>query len=308
MGSAASNESGTNYPKKYWWLILVIVPLTGALIQYQPWKTGSGPSGGAGTSISGNQFLGSAIVGNVSLVMNEASKAGTSLDPGLVELLKDAARLSNAGQHDAAVAKIEQVRSSSRTVAALPSMQNSLAIEYLAAGKTNEARQTFEEVLKGDAANKTAWAGLGQLPDSRLKGLKVVNFSSQSGGLNPTFAGYIVDDNPDTVWKSGYQTNFPHTFVLELPVECTISALSFNNQGKKSPAKDIEISVSLRSASSGFEVATKIVLVPGEIGQGFSLKPAKRARWIKLRVLSNYGDPDFTTLGDVEMVGRPQVG
>ena len=311
MAPKNASGSGTNYPKKYWWLILVVVPVAGGLIQYQPWKMTSGSTGAAG-SISGNQFLGPAIVGNVSLVVNEASKAGAVLDPGLIERLKEAAGLSQSGQHDAAVAKIEEVRASSRQVAALPSLLNNLGVEYLSAGKADQARHAFEAALANDATNSAAWAGLGQLPDNRLNGLKVVNFSSQrlisvnAGG----WASHIADGDPATGWHSE-DGKFPQSFVLELPVECAIAELSFNNAPHwegNGAAKDVEISVSAESATSGFDVPTKTVLTQGEIGQGVRLKPARRGRWIKLRILSNHGNPDHTELGDVEVIGRPQVG
>ncbi len=304
-GSAGSGGSGTNFPKNYWWIVLVIVPLAGALIQYQPWKGASGSSGAAG--VSGNQFLGPAIVGNVSLVINEAAKLGTTLDPALVEQLKNAATLSKAGEHDAAVAKIEGIRATSREIATLPSLLNNLGIEYLSAGKLEQSRKAFEGVLAKDPTNKTAWAGLEQLPDHRLKPLIVVNFSSQ--WIDSWGASKIVDGDPASVWQSADGT-FPQSFVLELPVESSITELSFNNAAHVAAtraAKDIEISISAQSATTGFEMAAKAVLAQGEIGQGVGIKPAKRGRWVKIRILSNYGSPDNTQLGDVEVIGRPQV-
>jgi tetratricopeptide (TPR) repeat protein len=298
----ASEGSAASYPKKYWWLILVIVPLAGGLIQYQPWRSATGSSGAA--AVSGNQFLGSAIVGNVSLVVNEAAKAGTTLDPALVEQLKEAAKQSQAGDHDAAVVKIQQIRAASREVSSLPSVLNNLGIEYLSAGKADQARKAFEEALQKDPANRTAWAGLGQLPDHPLKPVTVVNFSSEYGGWP---ARHITDENPATSWSSRGGT-FPHSFVLEIPVEAAISQLSFNNAASPAnqAAKDIEISFSNQSATAGFEVATKTSLAQGEIGQGINIKPARSGRWIKLRILSNHGGADYTQLGDVEVIGRPQ--
>lgn len=285
---------------------IILLVTIGALIQYQPWKAVSGASGAV--DISGNQFLGSAIVGNVSVVVNEAARAGTALDPALVELLKDAAGLSKAGEHDAAVAKIEEIRATSREVAALPSLLNNLGVEYLSAGKADQARKAFKDVLEKDPANRTAWAGLGELPDDRLKPLSVINFSSQWSSGSAAAAN-IVDGDPAYGWMS-LDGNFPQSFILELPVECTLSELSFNNVPRgdaNRAAKDIEISVSAQSETTGFEIAAKAVLAKGEIGQGVAVRPAKRGRWVKIRILSNHGNPDGTELGDVELIGRPLV-
>jgi tetratricopeptide (TPR) repeat protein len=300
---SASEGSGTSYPKKYWWLILVIVPLTGGLIQYQPWKSASGSTA---AGVSGNQFLGPAIVGNVSLVVNEAAKAGVTLDPALIGQLKNAATRSQAGDHDAAVATIEQVRATSHELASLPSVLNNLGIEYLSAGKSEPARKAFEDALLKDPANRTAWAGLGQLPDHPLKSVKVVNFSSDASGWWQ--AGNIADGDFGTLWSSSRGATFPHSFVLETPIEAVISQLSFNNAARpaNTSAKDIEISFSSQSATAGFEIATKISLAQGEIGQGVNITPARLGHWIKLRILSNYGDADYTQLGDVGVIGKPK--
>jgi F5/8 type C domain-containing protein len=307
-----AKESDSAYPRKYWWLVLLVLPVGLALLQYPPWKTNGGSSNGAHGGITGNQFLGPAVVGNISVVVNEASKIGAVLDPAIIEKLKEAAALSKDSQHEAAAAKVEEVRASSDQVAALPSIQNNLGLEYLAAGKTDRARQAFEAALAKDATNQAALAALGQLPDASLKGLKVVNFSGQqlvsvnSGG----WASHIADGDPATGWRSA-DAKFPQTVVLELPHESTIAEVAFNNAAHwetDGSAKDIEISISSQSPTSGFEIATKAVLVQGEIGQGIRINPSKHGRWIKVRILSNYGNTDHTELGDVEVIGRPKVG
>jgi tetratricopeptide (TPR) repeat protein len=307
-----AKDSETSYPTKYWWLILIVLPVALALLQYQPWRTTGGSSTPAQGSITGNQFLGPAVVGNVSVVVNEASKVGAVLDQAIIDKLKEAAGLSKAGRHEAAAAKVEEVRASSSQVAALPAVQNNLGLEYLAAGQPERARQAFEAALAKDATNQAALAGLGQLPDASLKGLKVVNFSGQrtvsinSGG----WASHIADGDPATGWMCA-GAKFPQTVVLELPNESTIAEIAFNNAAHweaNGSAKDIEISISAQSATSGFENATRAVLVQGEIGQGVRINPSKRGRWIKVRILSNYGNTDHTELGDVDVIGKPRVG
>ena len=299
-----SDGPASSYPKRYWWAVLVIVPITAALIQYQPWRAASG--GTAASSVAGNQFLGPAIIGNVSLVVNEAAKVGTPLDPALVESLNSAIEFSKSGDHEAAVAKIEAIRASSSTVGQLPSLLNNLGVEYLSAGRVDQARATFEEVLLKDPTSRTAWAGLGQLPDNRLASVKVVNFSSE---YNASWvAANITDRNPNSYWLSADGT-LPQSFVIELPVHAAISELSFNNAARdnaKQAAKDIELTFSDQSATSGYDSPLKTTLAQGEIGQGVNVTPARIARWVKLRVLTNYGDPKYTQLGDVDVIGKPR--
>ena len=137
-----------------------------------------------------------------------------------------------------------------------------------------------------------------------ITGIKVVNFSSEyyiGGGAG------IVGNQADHVWaaKDG---NLPQSFVLELPTEAVISYLVINNQAfgdPKGASKDIEISVSPLGAAFGFGPPVKAVLERGEIGQAIMLQPPLKGRWVKLRILSNHGRMDSTTLGIVQVIGRP---
>lgn len=142
-------------------------------------------------------------------------------------------------------------------------------------------------------------------PVEELKGIKVVNFTSHYRVFSAA-PSEIVEGDPGKVWASS-DGNFPQEFVLELPGEAIISYIVFNNQtfeDAKRSSKDVEISVSTQHASFGFEVAAKTVLQQGSIGQGVELKPARQARWIKIRILSNYGSTDRTSLGMLQVLGR----
>jgi hypothetical protein len=137
-----------------------------------------------------------------------------------------------------------------------------------------------------------------------------VNFSSEygAGSLGYRRALDIVDQAPNSSWLSARDATFPHSFVIELPVHAAISEVSFNNPtfgNAQYAAKDIELSFSDQSATSGFEHAVKATLAQGEIGQAVSVTPARNARWLKLRILTSYGDPTITGLGDVNVVARP---
>jgi hypothetical protein len=300
---AVDRDAG-GYPRKYWWVVLIIVPVALAAIQFQPWKRSSS-SDAAGRSVAAHE-IGTAVLGDVSVVVNEAASAGATIDPELRAMIEEAVKLGRQGQHDAAIARIERVRQSSSNVAGLPSLLTGLGAEYAAAGRTDQARKSFEEVLAKDPGNQMALRGLAILPDAPVKGIRLVNFSSEVGGR---WAANLVDGNPATIWTS-WDGVLPQTFVIELPVEYRISEVSFNNSATGEAdraAKDVEISVSSQSATSGFEAAGKGTLAQREIGQGVPLSGSPVGRWVKVRVLSNYGSGEQTYLGDIVVSGRPRV-
>jgi len=297
--SKDTDSSGANYPRKYWWLVLVGVPIVIALIQYRPWQDRTSASG---TTISFD---------DVSIIVNEAAQSGAALNEELVNQLKQAVERSQEGQHDAAAATIEKVRASSSQVAELPSLLVNLADEYRQAGKEDEARRTYQTVLKKQPTNERTLDGLSRLPDGPLEGLALVNFTSEAYFTVNVSAGgpgasNTVDGNPNSAWVSG-SGDLPQTLIFALPAQASISEITFNNPGYGDPdrnAKDIEISVSPRSATSGFDVVTTAVLAKNDIGQGIELKSPASGRWIKVRILTNYGSKAATSLRDVSVNGK----
>jgi hypothetical protein len=270
-----------------------------AVIQYRPWQ---GSTSAPRTSITFD---------DVSIVVNEAAQSGAALNEELVNQLKRAVERSQDGRHDAAAADIEQVRASSRQVAELPSLLVHLADEYRQAGKADEARNALQTALKKDPTNELILDGLSRLPDGPLGGLALVNFTSEayftvnvsSGGPG---ASNTVDGNPNSAWVSG-SGDLPQTLIFALPAPASISEVSFNNPGYGDPdrnAKDIEISVSSQSATSGFDVVATAVLAKNDIGQGIRMKSPAAGRWIRVRIMTNHGSKAGTSLGDISVTGR----
>jgi hypothetical protein len=297
--SGKADATEHSYPKKYWWLILIVVPLVIALIQTKPWQLG-GASGSSTTSIT---------MGDVSVIVNEATLAGTTLSEDLVTQLRQAVEHSQAGKHSAAADSIERVRSASRQIAELPALLSMLGDEYQLSGKTDDARRVYQAAFTKDPTNARALNGLRRLPAAAIEGVKLVNFTSQLENVwDSGVARNLVDGNPESSWLSR-DGQFPQTFIFEMPTRSAISEVSFNNPAYGDPvrgAKDIEISLSSQSASSGFRVVRTASLAKNDIGQGIALDGAPVGRWLKVRVLTNYGDKDHTSLGDISIVGRPQ--
>ena len=305
---AISRDTGgseANYPKKYWWLVLIVVPILIALIQYRPWQSGPRSSGGS-TGIT---------IRDVSIIVNEAPQSGAALSEELVNQLNQAVERSREGQHAAAAAAIEKVRASSSHVAVHPSLLVNLADEYRLSGKEDDARRTYQLVLSKDPTNERVLDGLSRLPDGPLEGLALVNFTSEAYFMRNVAAGgpgasNTVDGNPNSAWVSG-SGDLPQTLIFALPAHASISEISFNNPGYGDPdqnAKDVEISISPQSATSGFDVVATAVLAKNDIGQGVRLKSPAAGRWIKVRILTNYGSKEATSLGDVSVIGKLRSG
>jgi len=295
--SKNAHNSEASYPKKYWWLVLVVLPIVIALIQYRPWQGGSSPS----------RDSGSITARDVSIIVNEAAQSGTALSADLVNQLKQAVEQSQGGEHAAAATAIEKVRASSNQAAALPSLLVSLADEYRLSGKEDEARRTYQKVLHENPTDGRVRDGLSRLPDGPLEGLTLVNFTSQLQNIwGDALASNTVDGNPASAWVSG-DSQLPQTLIFALPAHASISEISFNNPAYGDPArnaKEIEIFVSSQSATSGFTIVATAVLKQNDIGQGIRLKSATTGRWLKVRVLSNYGSTKATSLGDVSVAGK----
>jgi hypothetical protein len=153
--------------------------------------------------------------------------------------------------------------------------------------------------------------GLSRLPDAPLEGLAIVNFTSEAYFMHNVAAGgpgasNTVDGNPNSAWISGSR-ELPQTFIFAWPAQALISEVSFNNPAygdASRNAKDIEISVSAQSATSGFAVVATAVLAKNDIGQGIRLKSPAAGRWIKVRILTNHGNEEETSLGDISVNGR----
>lgn len=115
----------------------------------------------------------------------------------------------------------------------------------------------------------------------------------------------LQDESEKTGWCSGAASKVPYVFVFELSEDFSIKKLVFNTRCQKEykliSAKDIKIEYSTTSAKAGFVSPSSYVLKQDTVNT-FDCAPVK-ARWVKLTILSNYGNPQWTELMEFQAWG-----
>lgn len=120
----------------------------------------------------------------------------------------------------------------------------------------------------------------------------------------------LLDSTPKTGWCSAKGAAFPHEILLELPRTSLLEKIVIDNstaQESSYPgisAKDIEILASATSPTTGF---TKLmdVVAPKGARKVFPLSNPTKARWLKLVIKSNWGDPNYSEIMELEAYGKP---
>ncbi len=297
-----------NVPKKWWWLVGVAVPIVAAAIAIVPDLIRNGDTGGGDTfTVIGTQSNTKVTFNNVSVIVEQAKQTGEELPQSVVETLRQALKLAQSRKFDQAIPLLESVEDE----ALVPALLNNLGAVYLATGNQEKAKQYFEQALAYNPEEETPLINLKQIPPGPVVGARLVNFSSQYSDddcyrYQGFCAEYILDGKPNKGWVSA-DGKFPQTFVVELPREFLISSFSFDNAARGEEdraAKDVEIYVSLEAAHLGYQEIDTFTLKKGEIAQGFKLASSVRARWIKLNILSNYGNANYTELMEFRIIGR----
>lgn len=140
------------YPKKYWWLVLVILPLVLALIAIIPKFTGGPGSGGGGSgntiSIEGSSVGGDVQIIGTQVILNQV--ADLALEPAAKQELETnvsrAVNLAESGFYDDAIPLFEAIAGTLKT----PDVYHNLGTLYLLENRDQEALQAFKEGLAID--------------------------------------------------------------------------------------------------------------------------------------------------------------
>lgn len=111
-------------------------------------------------------------------------------------------------------------------------------------------------------------------------------------------------------WSSTRGHPFPNEFVIELPRQYLLKSFVIDNTGAEESSfrgisgRHFVLSGSTTSHEDGFEL-----ILEGKAAQGdrkvFLLEEPTEIRWLKLKVLSNWGNPHHTQLMELEAYGEP---
>jgi len=129
---------------------------------------------------------------------------------------------------------------------------------------------------------------------------------SETGDWSPDG---LLDELPKTGWatKSGDLT--PKVFVFELADPSEIASLAFDTasvENKGRGAKDLKVEIADRKDGPFKEIATPS-LAPLQDRQAFALKAPATGRYLRLTVLSNWGDDKYMELMSIYAYGKPLV-
>ncbi len=134
---------------------------------------------------------------------------------------------------------------------------------------------------------------------------------SATSEYNQKWAGLLLlDGTTDLGWCSKKGSAHPNTFVIELPSRYTITSFSIDNTNVEESgypgisAKGFKLYVSDTSASEGYKLILEGEAAKGQ-KKGFTIQQSSPGQWLKLEVLSNWGDPNYTEIMELEAYGTP---
>lgn len=126
-------------------------------------------------------------------------------------------------------------------------------------------------------------------------------------------ANAMIDGTTDYFWASAqrYLPGFrPDSLIIELDRRYRIDTLAVDNRGEDDgeypgvAAREVRFSASVVSPTGPWTTMTTVVGEPGERVEQVLETPVA-ARWIRVEILSNHGNPNYTELAEVEARGVP---
>jgi len=143
--------------------------------------------------------------------------------------------------------------------------------------------------------------------NSTVLGAKVVSYTSQRPGYEASHLinEYVGDGYPG--WRSSTAA-FPQDVVVEGDKVSAVSKVIFNQQPGEPAATDaklVEVDASTQGPNGAWVTLGRWELQPKLGPQKFTF-PATDAKWLRLRVLSNNGSSDYTSLAEFDAYVVPR--
>jgi hypothetical protein len=137
--------------------------------------------------------------------------------------------------------------------------------------------------------------------NSTVLGAKVVSFTSERKGYEATHLinEYVSADYPG--WRSATAT-FPQDVVVEQQDVSAVSKVILTQQPGEpadTEVKDFEVDASTTGPNGPWVKLGQWQLSPASGAQRFTF-PVAQAHWLRLRILSNDGSSDYTSLGEFD--------
>jgi hypothetical protein len=127
-----------------------------------------------------------------------------------------------------------------------------------------------------------------------------------SSKIDPWTKHALLDESSLLGWSSAANTRFPYRFVFELAEDFLLEKLYFDTQGQKelkgNCAHEVQVEVSSQGPDKGFSNFGFFTLKEYAVTE-FKIKPTK-ARWVRLSILSNYGNAKYTQLQEFKAFGN----
>ncbi|MCS6824525.1 MAG: OmpA family protein [Cytophagaceae bacterium] len=130
--------------------------------------------------------------------------------------------------------------------------------------------------------------------------------SNSNAFISDWMAEALIDENGRRGWSSAPFTALPMVFVFELSEMYNISELGFNNNCPKNTpgvcVKEVKVEFSTTSSFSGYSTVGTFKLEEWKEKNYFKINSAP-ARWVRITLLSNYGNQQYTQLMEMEAWG-----
>ena len=139
-----------SYPRKYWWVVLVVVPLVGAVVAVLPGLLGGGGDGGQGgdrIDIQGSTIGGDVQIIGAQVILQQVGGGEAEVDDAEVrEKVERAVNLVKGGLYEEATRLFEEVAGQ----VASPALYNNLGTLYLLQDRFDEAQAALGQGIASD--------------------------------------------------------------------------------------------------------------------------------------------------------------